>query len=92
MTLAPRIGLSLPVPQDLAATLEAAAWAEREGYEGVWLADSGDLGFTSGEIHPPERATGRPTNPIGSYLRVWRRDARGPWRVAAEVLIPSSRG
>ncbi len=60
--------------------------------EGGAVAASGDLGFTYGRIYPSERALGKATEATGSYLRVWRRRAGGPWLVAAEVLIPKSRG
>jgi probable F420-dependent oxidoreductase len=43
MALPPRIALSLPIPGDLAATLARAEWAEQQGFESIWLADSGDL-------------------------------------------------
>lgn len=38
-----RIGLSLPIPGNVEATLARAQWAERSGFDGIWLADSGDL-------------------------------------------------
>jgi probable F420-dependent oxidoreductase len=38
-----RLALSLPVPGDLDATLARAEWAEQQGFESLWLADSGDL-------------------------------------------------
>ena len=38
-----RIGISLPVPGSVEATLERAHWAERSGFDGVWLTDAGDL-------------------------------------------------
>jgi len=42
MALPVRVGISLPVPPDVETTLETAAWAEREGFDGVWFADTGD--------------------------------------------------
>ena len=43
MSLPTRMGLSLPVFQDLHKTVEMAKWGEDNGYEGLWIADSGDL-------------------------------------------------
>lgn len=37
-----RMGLSLPVPGDPRASAEYAAWAEGEGFDGVWIAEAGD--------------------------------------------------
>ena len=37
------MGASLPTPPDVAAYLERALWAERQGYDGVWLADIGTV-------------------------------------------------
>jgi probable F420-dependent oxidoreductase len=42
MALPVRVGISLPVPPDVDATLKTADWAEREGIDGVWFADAGD--------------------------------------------------
>ncbi len=43
MSMPTRIGLSLPVPGNLEATLTQAEWAEQNGFDGIWFADSGDL-------------------------------------------------
>ena len=43
MAMPTRIGLSLPVPGNLEATLTQAEWAEQNGFDGIWFADSGDL-------------------------------------------------
>lgn len=38
-----RIALSLPIPGNAHASLDRALWAERHGFQDVWIADSGDL-------------------------------------------------
>jgi probable F420-dependent oxidoreductase len=42
MALPVRVGISLPVPPDIDATLKTAEWAEAEGIDGVWFVDGGD--------------------------------------------------
>jgi probable F420-dependent oxidoreductase len=42
MALPVRVGLSLPVPPDIDATLKMADWAEATGFDGVWFTDGGD--------------------------------------------------
>lgn len=42
MALPVRVGISLPVPPDVEATLKMAEWAEAEGIDGVWFVDGGD--------------------------------------------------
>jgi probable F420-dependent oxidoreductase len=43
MTLPVRMGITLPVPPDVDASLRTAEWAEAQGYDGVWLADVGEI-------------------------------------------------
>lgn len=38
-----RMGVTLPVPPDVQATLRHAEWAEAEGFDAVWFADTGEL-------------------------------------------------
>jgi len=42
MALPVRVGISLPVPPDVEASLKMAEWAEAEGIDGVWFVDGGD--------------------------------------------------
>src|SRR5271156_4904137 len=42
MALPVRVGISLPVPPDVDATLKMAEWAEASGFDGVWFAGGGD--------------------------------------------------
>ncbi len=48
-------------------------------------AASGDLGYTRGSyvISLPSQA-----NEAGDYVRMWRRDANGTWRVVLDILSP----
>ena len=47
-------------------------------------ARSGDFGYTRGAF----AAAAAPANPLGWYLRVWRREAGG-WRVFVDVINPA---
>ena len=38
-----RLAVSMPIPPDLEACLETGVWAERQGFDGLWLADIGSL-------------------------------------------------
>jgi len=38
-----RMAVTLPDPRGIQATLERAVWAEREGFDDVWLADTGGI-------------------------------------------------
>ena len=38
-----RMGVTLPVPPDAQATLRLAEWAEAEGFDAVWFADTGEV-------------------------------------------------
>jgi len=49
------------------------------------VSKSGDFGFTYGAF----RAKAGAKNPSGYYLHVWRKDARGAWRLECEVAEPA---
>lgn len=51
----------------------------------VRLAASGDLGFVVGTLRRPSPAN-KNVEETGSYLRIWRREAVGGWRIAVEML------
>jgi ketosteroid isomerase-like protein len=52
---------------------------------GSAMASSGDLAFTYGDYqHAAAGAAGEK----GLYVRLWRRDGAGAWRVAFDVLFP----
>jgi len=46
---------------------------------------AGDFGYTYGSF----RENAKAKNPSGYYLRVWRRNAKGAWRMACEVAEPA---
>jgi len=46
---------------------------------------AGDFGYTYGSFGGKGKAT--PTS--GYYLRIWRRNAKGAWRIACEVAEPA---
>jgi probable F420-dependent oxidoreductase len=41
MSLAKRLGITLPVPPDVNATMKWAGWAEERGFDAIWFADTG---------------------------------------------------
>ncbi|MBI3993107.1 MAG: LLM class F420-dependent oxidoreductase, partial [Candidatus Lambdaproteobacteria bacterium] len=43
MTRSTRLALTLPEPGDVQASLARAEWAEREGFDDVWFADTGGV-------------------------------------------------
>jgi ketosteroid isomerase-like protein len=53
----------------------------------VEVAASGDLGLSTGpwRLTSRESPAGAPT--FGQFTSVWRREARGPWKVAADIAI-----
>ena len=51
----------------------------------VRLATSGDLGFVVGSLRRPSPFN-KHAEETGSYLRIWRREAVGGWRLALEML------
>lgn len=60
--------------------LEGAPWDAR-------VARTGDMGFTYGTGTIARAETAGEARPM-SYARIWRRDARGDWRVVVEVVLP----
>lgn len=52
---------------------------------GGGVSDAGDLGYSYGRF-----AVAAPTSQQGSYLRLWRRDAAGAWRILYDVMRPDA--
>lgn len=52
------------------------------------VSSSGDLGYTHGVYSIPATQRGR-ANESGDYLRIWRRDSSGDWRVALDLTSPA---
>lgn len=52
------------------------------------VATSGELGYTYGSYELKREAAAEK----GYYTRVWKRDARGAWRIVADVLSPLPAG
>jgi len=48
------------------------------------IASSGDLGYTYGVAAPPNGSEGESV----SYLRIWRRDNSGQWKIALDLALP----
>jgi len=46
---------------------------------------AGDMGYTYGSFNE----SGNAKTPSGYYVRVWRRDAKGAWRISCEVAEPA---
>ena len=49
---------------------------------------SGDLGYTYGTYERKENATSNTASESGNYVRIWRREADGTWKVALDLLNP----
>lgn len=69
---------ALAAPNPLPRQLDWEPWV-------AGIADSGDLGYTTGPTLSTERATGKPMF-TGWYFSVWKHDAYG-WRVAADIGV-----
>lgn len=55
---------------------------------GGGVARSGDLGYSYGFVKKHEEGPESPWVSTSNYLRVWRREKDGPWKLAFEVLSP----
>jgi ketosteroid isomerase-like protein len=55
---------------------------------GGGVARSGDLGYSYGFVKKHEEGPESPWINTSNYLRVWRREPNGPWKLAFEVLSP----
>jgi ketosteroid isomerase-like protein len=53
------------------------------------VARSGDLGYTYGVYALLTVAGGTRATESGDYLRIWRRDADGEWRIALDLTSPA---
>ena len=54
--------------------------------EGAGISRSGDLGYTYGFVKHRESGEESPWVKTGNYLRVWRRQPGGPWKLAFDVV------
>ncbi|MFL6232611.1 MAG: YybH family protein [Thermoanaerobaculia bacterium] len=55
---------------------------------GGGIATSGDLGYTYGFVKRHEDGPESPWINTSNYLRVWRKEKEGPWKLAFEVFSP----
>lgn len=55
---------------------------------GGGVARSGDLGYTYGIVQHRENIVESPWVKTGNYIRVWRRQPDGAWKLAFDVLSP----
>jgi ketosteroid isomerase-like protein len=55
---------------------------------GGGIAASGDLGYTYGFVKRHEDGPESPWINTSNYLRVWRKEKEGPWKLAFEVFSP----
>jgi ketosteroid isomerase-like protein len=76
---------SAQIHRQIEAEARRGAWSWTPAFADV--SASADLGYTYGDymVSPAE---GSPAVEKGSYARVWRRDARGRWRLAVDILSP----
>jgi ketosteroid isomerase-like protein len=63
----------------LKAETDSIAFGESKGV----LSQNGDLGFLWGEYR-----VGAATAATGDYLRVWRKDGQGGWKLMLDLLHP----
>ncbi|MDT4966761.1 MAG: hypothetical protein QOJ64_1498 [Acidobacteriota bacterium] len=54
---------------------------------GTEVSLAGDLGYTYGTYEMKDRRSGEKKE-NGNYLRIWRREPRGKWKVALDLLNP----
>jgi uncharacterized protein (TIGR02246 family) len=86
--LAPNQPAAIGRPQvrDVLQTWMAAGQVTLE-YESMHVEASGDLAWATGDytvtIRPP---SGEPIRDVGKYLEVFRRQADGSWRCAADIF------
>jgi ketosteroid isomerase-like protein len=66
-----------------AAKPEALTWQNTSG----GVSTSGDLGYTYGTYELKSGAAGKEAE-SGNYMRIWRKQANGKWRVALDLLNP----
>jgi ketosteroid isomerase-like protein len=55
---------------------------------GGGVSRSGDLGYTYGFVKRHEDGPESPWINTSNYLRVWRKEKDGPWKLAFEVFSP----
>lgn len=80
-----RNGVPPTIGTEAAATLlESDAPSTTALLGRVTVARSADLAATWGALAPEAEGGAR-----GGWLRVWRRDGEGPWRVLADVRLPA---
>lgn len=80
----PVVGLD-PALEVLGETEIVENWRTQDG----GISSGTDLGYTYGFVHAVEnRGTSRPTTSY--YLRIWRRDAEGLWKVLFDVELPAA--
>jgi len=68
----------------LAETPQPTTWEPLGG----GVARSGDLGYTYGFVKRHEDGPESPWINSSNYLRVWRKEKDGPWKLAFEVFSP----
>ncbi len=66
-----------------AAALRQDASAMKFGEPKAGLSKGGDLGYAWGEYF-----AGSTTKPTGDYLRIWRKDRAGEWKLALDLVHP----
>jgi ketosteroid isomerase-like protein len=90
-------GVIMPPNEPAVSGQGAHDWATKmmamPGFGVTWTANmtevaaSGDVGYTSGtydlHVNGPD---GAPMSDHGKYLTVWKKDATGAWKVAADIF------
>jgi len=65
------------------ATVKTADWKASQ----AGIADSGDLGYTYGTVSLPGAGPAGAAA-TGDYLKIWKKDAAGAWKIVVDVLAP----
>lgn len=65
------------------ATVKTADWKASQ----AGIADSGDLGYTYGTVSLPGAGPAGAAA-TGDYLKIWKKDAAGDWKIVVDVVAP----
>ncbi|RRB06429.1 YybH family protein [Larkinella rosea] len=50
------------------------------------VAESGDLGYVYGNAQTLATVTGKSVKQMGNYLRVWKKDSQGQWKIVIDLI------
>ncbi|GAB3903963.1 hypothetical protein GCM10028803_33220 [Larkinella knui] len=50
------------------------------------VAESGDMGYVYGNTQTLANTGGKAVKQMGNYLRIWKKDSQGKWKIALELI------